>query len=78
MSGLRSKSLLNRFSVPLLPKPQFLDFPQILSMWLSKIVAALWRSPWAVICPTPSALQAARSRRLNARLENGAPEYGCF
>jgi hypothetical protein len=25
--------------------------------------------------PTPSALQAARSRKLNARLENGAPEY---
>jgi hypothetical protein len=29
-----------------------------------------------VISPTPSALHGARSRRLNARLENGAPEYG--
>ena len=38
-------------------------------------MAALWRRPWAVISPTPSALQAARSRKLNARLENGAPEY---
>jgi hypothetical protein len=38
-------------------------------------VAALWRSPWAVISPTPRALHAPRSRRLNARLENGAPEY---
>jgi hypothetical protein len=54
---------------------QLLDFPQIFSTWLSKIVAAECRSPWAVISPTPSALRAARSRRLNARLENGAPEY---
>jgi hypothetical protein len=38
-------------------------------------VAAEWRNPWAVISPTPRALQAARSRKLNARLENGAPEY---
>jgi MerR family regulatory protein len=29
----------------------------------------------AVISPIPSALQAARSRRLNARFENGSPEY---
>ena len=38
-------------------------------------MAAEWRSPWAVISPTPSARHAARSRRLNARLENGSPEY---
>src|ERR1700752_1121073 len=37
------------------------------------MVAAECRSPWAVISPTPR--QAARRRRLNARLENGAPEY---
>ena len=42
--------------------------------WLRRIVAAEWRNPWAVISPTPSALQANRSRRLNARFENGAPE----
>ena len=41
--------------------------------WLSRIVAAEWRNPCAVISPTPRALQAARSRKLNARLENGAP-----
>jgi hypothetical protein len=46
---------------------ELLDFVQILSMWLSRIVAALWRSPWAVISPTPSALLAARSRRLDPR-----------
>ena len=38
-------------------------------------MAAEWRNPCAVISPTPRALQAARSRKLNARLENGAPEY---
>jgi len=38
-------------------------------------VAAEWRNPCAVISPTPRALQAARSRELNVRLENGAPEY---
>jgi len=37
-------------------------------------VPALWR-PCAVITAIPSALQAARTRKLNARLENGAPEY---
>ena len=46
-------------------------FRKAFSTWLSKMVAALWRSPWAVISPTQSALHAARSRRLNARLENG-------
>src|SRR5262245_56413941 len=45
------------------------------STWLRRIVGAECRSPWAVICPTPRALQAARSRKLNARLENGTPEY---
>ena len=54
---------------------ELLDFPQILSTWLSRIVAALWRNPCAVISPTPSFLHATRSRKLNARLENGAPEY---
>jgi len=43
--------------------------------WLRSIVAAVWRNLSAVISPTPMALQAARSRRLNARLENGVPEY---
>ena len=43
--------------------------------WLSRIVAALWRSPCAVISSTPRDLRAARSRKLNARFENGAPEY---
>ena len=38
-------------------------------------MAAECRSPWAVISPTPSARHAARSRKLNARLENGSPEY---
>ena len=38
-------------------------------------MAAEWRNPCAVISPTPRALQAARSRKLNARLQNGAPEY---
>ena len=38
-------------------------------------MAAEWRNPCAVISPTPRALQAARSRKLNALLENGAPEY---
>jgi hypothetical protein len=32
-------------------------------MWLSRILAAEWRSPWAVISPGPRALQAARSRK---------------
>ena len=41
--------------------------------WLRRIVAAEWRNPWAVISPTPRALQAARSRKLNTRFENGAP-----
>ena len=54
---------------------QLLDFAKSFPTWLSRIVAALWRSPWAVISPTPRALQAARSRKLNARFENGAPEY---
>ena len=35
-------------------------------------MAAEWRNPCAVISPTPRALQAARNRKLNARLENGA------
>ena len=43
--------------------------------WLSRIVTAEWRNPCAVISPTPRALQAARSRKLNARLQNGSPEY---
>ena len=51
---------------------QFLDFPQV-PTWLRRIVAAEWRNPWAVISPTPRALQAARSRKLNAWFENGAP-----
>ena len=52
---------------------QLLDFPQSFPTWLSGIVAALCRSPWAVISPTPRALHAPRSRKLNARLEKGAP-----
>jgi hypothetical protein len=32
---------------------QFLNFPQILCHVLSRIVAAEWRNPWAVISPTP-------------------------
>jgi hypothetical protein len=48
--------------------------PQILPHVVSRIVAAECRSPWAVLSP-PSALQAARSRRLNARFENRSPEY---
>jgi hypothetical protein len=56
-------------------RSSFLDFPQILSHVVEEVVAALWRKPCAVISPTPSALHAARSRRLNARLENGSPEY---
>jgi DNA-directed RNA polymerase specialized sigma24 family protein len=43
--------------------------------WLRRIVAAEWRNPCTVISPTPRALRAARSRKLNVRLENGAPEY---
>jgi hypothetical protein len=54
---------------------QFLDFQQILSHVVEEFVAALRRNPCAVISPTLSALHAARSRRLNARLENGSPEY---
>ena len=38
-------------------------------------MAAEWRNPCAVISPTPRALQAARNRKLNVRLENGASEY---
>jgi hypothetical protein len=53
---------------------EFLDFPQILSHVVEQNRCRECRNPWAVISPTPSALQAARSRRLNARLENGAPE----
>ena len=53
---------------------EFLDLPKIFPTWLRRMVAALCRSPWAVISPTPRALHAARSRGLNARLENGSPE----
>jgi hypothetical protein len=42
---------------------------------LLRIVAAECRNPWVVIFPTLSALQVARSRKLNARFENGSPEY---
>ena len=38
-------------------------------------MAALWRKQWAVISPTPIARQAALSRKLNVRVENGFPEY---
>ena len=51
---------------------QFLDFPQV-PTWLRRIVAAEWRNPWAVISPTPRALQAARSRKLNPGLRTAPP-----
>ena len=55
---------------------ELLDFPQILSHVVEQDRGrAVWRNPCAVISPTPSFLHATRSRKLNARLENGAPEY---
>ena len=53
---------------------QFLDFPQILSHLVKEDRCRAVPYPWAVISPTPRALHVARSRRLNARLENGSPE----
>lgn len=54
---------------------EFLDFPQILSQLVEQDRGCGWRNPCAVISPTPKALQAAGSRKLTARFENGAPEY---
>jgi hypothetical protein len=54
---------------------QFLDFPQILSHLVEEDRGRGVAQPMRGDLPTPRALQAARSRKLNARLENGAPEY---
>ena len=54
---------------------QFLDFPQILSHLVEEDRGRGVAQPMRGDLPYPRALQAARSRKLNARLENGAPEY---
>jgi hypothetical protein len=54
---------------------QLLDSRKSFPTWLRRIAAALCRNPGPVISPFPIGLHAARSRRLNARLENGFPEY---
>jgi hypothetical protein len=54
---------------------ELLDLAKILSHMVEQDCGRGMPQPCAVISPTPSARQAARSRRLNARLENGAPEY---
>ena len=54
---------------------ELLDFPQILSHVVEQDRGRAVAQSVAVISPTPSFLHATRSRKLNARLENGAPEY---
>ena len=54
---------------------QFLDFPQILSHLVEEDRSRGVAQPMRGDLPYPRALQATRSRKLNARLENGAPEY---
>ena len=54
---------------------ELLDFPQILSHLVKEDRRRGVAQAMGCDLPTPSALHAARSRKLNARLENGAPEY---
>ena len=53
---------------------QLLDFPQILARVVEEYRGRAVAQPIAVISP-PRGLPAARSRKLNARLEDAAPEY---
>jgi hypothetical protein len=54
---------------------QFLDLPKIFSHVVEEDGGRAVAQPVGGDLPTPIARQAARSRRLNARLENGSPEY---
>ena len=54
---------------------ELLNFPQILSHVVKENCGRRMPQSVGVTSPTPRARQAARSRKLNARLDNGSPEY---